>query len=298
MSKWLIAICVAVVGTALVIPDVEAARLGSKRSSGAERSAVKAPPAGTPAKPAQQQSGQTSNAAPAGQAAPAAAPQSGFAKWAPLLGGLAIGGLLGSMFGGSGFGALMGILLMVGLAIVAFMVIRALMQRGAAQQQPVQFAGGAGRETMSPPPSQVSGLDSRPQMAQTMASSAVAVPAGFDTAGFLRGAKMNFNRMQVANDGGNVDELRELTTPELFADLKRDLDARAGATQHTDVVSLEAELLEVVTEGDKHWASVRFSGMIRETPGAAAEPFQEAWNLVKPVDGSSGWLLAGIQQMD
>ena len=31
----------------------------------------------------------------------------------------------------------------------------------------------------------------------------------------------------------------------------------------------------------------------------AAEPvqFTEVWNLVKPADGSSGWLLAGIQQM-
>ena len=64
-----------------------------------------------------------------------------------------------------------------------------------------------------------------------------------------------------------------------------------------DVASLQAELLEVTTEGGKHWASVHFSGLIRETPGAQAEGFEEVWNLVKPADGSSGWLLAGIQQM-
>ena len=28
-----------------------------------------------------------------------------------------------------------------------------------------------------------------------------------------------------------------------------------------------------------------------------AAPFEEIWNLQKPADGSSGWLLAGIQQL-
>jgi predicted lipid-binding transport protein (Tim44 family) len=42
---------------------------------------------------------------------------------------------------------------------------------------------------------------------------------------------------------------------------------------------------------------VRFSGMVRETPGTQPVGFEEVWNLVKPADGSSGWLLAGIQQM-
>jgi predicted lipid-binding transport protein (Tim44 family) len=42
---------------------------------------------------------------------------------------------------------------------------------------------------------------------------------------------------------------------------------------------------------------VRFSGASREAPGAPAENFEEVWNLVKPADGSSGWLLAGIQQV-
>jgi predicted lipid-binding transport protein (Tim44 family) len=62
-------------------------------------------------------------------------------------------------------------------------------------------------------------------------------------------------------------------------------------------MALNADLLEVVTEGDKHWASIRFSGSVRETPGSLPESFEEVWNLAKPVDGSSGWLLAGIQQM-
>jgi len=89
--------------------------------------------------------------------------------------------------------------------------------------------------------------------------------------------------------------LRQVTTQEMFDALKGDAQDRS-AGQQTDVVTLNASLLELVTESDLHWASVRFSGSMREEARAVAEPFEEIWNLCKPVNGSSGWLLAGIQQ--
>ncbi len=84
---------------------------------------------------------------------------------------------------------------------------------------------------------------------------------------------------------------------DLFEELKKDVQQRGTAKQQTDVLALNADLLEVVTEGDKHWASVRFSGTVRESPGEAPTGFEEVWNLAKPVNGSQGWQLAGIQQM-
>jgi predicted lipid-binding transport protein (Tim44 family) len=125
------------------------------------------------------------------------------------------------------------------------------------------------------------------------AAGAPRIPAGFDSAGFLRAAKMNFIKLQMANDAGRIDEIREFTTPELFDELRTDIQAGS----HTDVVSLNADLLELANEKNKYWASVRFSGLMRETPGTEPVGFEEVWNLVKPADGSSGWLLAGIQQM-
>jgi len=110
---------------------------------------------------------------------------------------------------------------------------------------------------------------------------------------FLRAAKLNYLKLQAANDAGRLEEIREFATDELFEALKADL----GDRSQTEVTGLEAELLELATEGNEHWASVRFSGQVREAPGAAPEAFAEVWNLVKPADGSSGWLLAGIQQM-
>src|SRR6185503_3558590 len=122
MRKWLLLTAVLTLGGTLVATDADAGRLGGGRSMGAQRS-VTAPPA----RPAQQQ---TQQAAPA---------QKGN-RWLPILGGLALGGMLGYLFGGNG---LMGILLIAGLAILAVMVVRALMARRRQEQvmRPVQYAG-------------------------------------------------------------------------------------------------------------------------------------------------------------
>jgi predicted lipid-binding transport protein (Tim44 family) len=271
MSKWLLAVAILGLGGILAATDVDARRLGGGRNIGAQRN-VTAPPAQTPARPAQQQ------AAPAQQPATQAAPNAG-SRWLPILGGLALGGMLGYLFGGSG---MLGVLLLALLAIAAVVAVRAFMRRRAEAPQPLQYAGM--RET----------IEMSPGSAGTPAPVAkTRLPAGFDASGFLRAAKLNFLKLQTANDAGRLEDIREFTTEELYEELKRDL----GEKQQTDVIALEADLLEVASEGDRHWASVRFTGTVREAPGAAPEAFAEVWNLVKPADGSSGWLLAGIQQM-
>jgi predicted lipid-binding transport protein (Tim44 family) len=274
MRKWLFVLGIAIVGGTFVATEVDARRLGGGRNIGAQRN-VTTPPQQTPAKPAQQQQ----NAQGQQQGAQQAAPAKSGSRWMPILGGLALGGMLGYLFGGSG---LLGFLLLGLLAIAAVLGVRALMRRRAEAPRPVQFAGM--RETVS--------INSESHGSAPVAAT-TRVPAGFDARGFLRGAKMNFLRLQAANDAGRLDEIRELTTEELFEQLRKD----AGGIQHTQVEGLDAELLQVVTEGPQHWASVRFTGTVREAPGAAPESFLEVWNLVKPADGSSGWLLAGIQQM-
>ena len=83
----------------------------------------------------------------------------------------------------------------------------------------------------------------------------------------------------------------------MFAEVKLDLDARGAERTQTDVVQLDAELLNVDRRGDQYFASVRFHGLIRETAGAAAEPFVEIWNMSRSTLTQDGWLLAGIQQI-
>jgi len=272
MSKWVFMLCALVLGAFVAATDADAKRLGGGRSVGTQRN-VTTPPAATPAKPAQQQ--------------PQAAPAQQGSKWGMLgaiFGGLALGGLLAWALSGTGLST---ILLVALLAIVAFMAFRAFGRRRAEPvPENVQFAGMSGSERVS--------LPAGGAPATAVAS---AVPAGFDQATFLRAAKLNFVKLQLANDAGKLDEIREFTTGELFDELRKDVLTRPADGQATDVVSLNADLLEVATEQDSHWASVRFSGMVRETPHSAPVGFEEVWNLVKPANGSSGWLLAGIQQM-
>ena len=113
----------------------------------------------------------------------------------------------------------------------------------------------------------------------------------------MRAAKLNYIRLQAANDEGNLEDLREFLTPEMFAEIKMQIIERGKAPQKTDVQQLNAEVIEVVTEGNQYIASVRFYGLVSEEINAPAIAFDEAWNLVKPVDGSHGWSIAGIQQL-
>ena len=84
----------------------------------------------------------------------------------------------------------------------------------------------------------------------------------------------------------------------MFAEIKVDLAERGAAANQTDVVELEAEFLGIEEQGRNALASVRFHGLLRETPGTPPAPFSEVWNLVKPLSGKQGWLLAGIQQLE
>lgn len=286
MNKTVLGFLATLLCVAFIAGEAEAKRLGGARSTGTQRSITSAPPAAVPAKPAQAQ-----------QAAPAtpAQPASGFAKWAPLLGGLALGGALGWLMGANGMGGLLvGMMLVALLVFAAIFVVRMLAQKRGDVPQRMQYAGLGNETVAAPPPSQSVGFDARPVAA---AAAVTNIPDGFDVAGFLRGAKMNYMRLQIANDQGNLEELREFTSDDLFEELKKDVVGRGGSKQQTDVLALNADLLEVVTEGDKHWASVRFSGTMRESPAESPQGFEEVWNLAKPVSGAGGWQLAGIQQM-
>ena len=104
-----------------------------------------------------------------------------------------------------------------------------------------------------------------------------------------------FVRLQAVHDKGDLETLGDFVTPELFRDIAAQLEHGAGR-QQTEVVTLTADVIGVATEGNHHVVSVRFAGLIREAPQEAAAPFSEVWHLEKPVDGSSGWLVSGIQQ--
>jgi predicted lipid-binding transport protein (Tim44 family) len=190
---------------------------------------------------------------------------------------------------GHGFSGIqpMDILLILGIAAFAFFLFGAL-RRGAPRPQPMQYAGGPG-------------VAYNPPMASSQPSPSAQSndrPAWFEDEPFLREAKVHFIRLQAAYDAGDLNDIREYTTPEMFAEISMQLRERGETKQKTDVVTLDAQMVEVVTENGLAIASVRFSGLIREEEGGKAEPFNEIWHVQKSLTpANSPWLVAGIQQV-
>lgn len=285
MNKFWMALMIAILGVTMGMGSAEAKRMGGGGSFG------KSSPTFSKQAPMQQAAPAPRPAQPA---APAPAPSS---PWKGILGGALLGlglGALMSHFGmGGEFASMIGTVLMIAALAIAGMFIFRLLSRkaGTAGPQPA-YAGPMERSVTPEIGSNIAYAGSN----SVEPASATSIPEDFDTAGFLRHAKTNFIRMQAAWDKADVNDIREFTTPEMFAELKMQLTERGVSPNHTDVVSLEAELQGIETTADEHLASVRFSGMIREADNAPAEAFNEIWVLSKPVSGAGGWLLAGLQQ--
>jgi len=294
-------LAVALLAFGLAATDACAAkRFGGGGNLGKQRPAPttmkEAAPATAPAAPAQA-AGSPATAAKPAPATPPAQP-SFMSRFGGLIAGLGIGALLGSLFGGSGIAGFLAMLL---VAAIAFVAIRALMSRRASPASgPVQFAGaGAGAGPADAPAA-------RPALnigggvaaaAEAPRAAPVAIP-GFEAEPFLRVAKTSFIRLQAANDAGDLDDIRDFTTPEMFAEIAMQVRDRGDAPQKTEVVSLDARLVEAVVEGDYAIASVRFTGLVREAADANPEPFDEVWHVRQDQrDRKATWLIAGIQQV-
>jgi predicted lipid-binding transport protein (Tim44 family) len=296
MKNLFIAVFSVFIGLTVLVDDAEARRLGGGSSSGMRRDSgmmqrQATPPSAPSAAP---------RSTPGAQPAPAAGN-----RWLGPLAGLAAGLGLGALLGGGLGGGFLSTLL---LAVAVFFGVRMLMGFFRNKQAAPAYAPAgptaspsASRFEAAPQDAPVigGGLSSAPAIGGGLAAQGAtqggSIPSDFDVEGFLRQAKLNFVRLQASNDAGNMEDIREVTTPEMYAEIKLQLQERGGKTQHTDVVNLNADLLDVTTEDKRYIASVRFFGTIRED--GPAEAFDEVWHLVKPVDGSHGWTIAGIQQM-
>ena len=294
MKNFVLMAAALVLGATLTISDAEAAkRLGGGGSTGIQRQSV-APNNANQAAPTQ---APRQAAAPATAGQPAAQPKR---SWMGPLAGLAAGLGLAALASHFGFGEELANFMMIALlAVVVIAAIGFFMRKKAAAQghQGMQYAGaGAGYGQASPPPQDFTpagGSYASPAAAPVAMAS---IPADFDVEGFVRNAKVNFIRLQAANDAGNLDDIREFTAPEMFAEIKMAITERKGAAQTTDVAQLNAEVVDVTEESSRYIVSVRFTGLIGED-GQAPQPFDEIWHMTKPTDGSRGWVIAGIQQV-
>lgn len=281
---------------ALGAMDAHAKRMGGGKSMGRQSNAVTqreaAPPQqATPASTRQQAA-----------ATPAAKQPS---RWGGILGGLAAGLGLAALFHALGFGGALGSFLssalMIGLlALAAFWVFNLLRRKSATKtSSPMQYAGGPSQGYAQAPLGVETHMPAQwSPTAASQAAGAPRVPADFDRDGFLASAKQHYIRLQQAWDAADLNSLKTFTTSEMFEALSAELQQRGMAPNKTEIVTLDATLLDLEETPTEYVASVEFSGLVREETWGGASPVREAWNLVKPRDGSSGWQLAGIQQLN
>ncbi len=278
MKRFAVALTLLLTSLSLISTSAEAKRLGGGLNLGKQR---------TMSAPQKQAAPAPTQATPA-QAAGTPAKQGN--KWIGPLAGIAAGLGLAALFShfgiGEGMGTLLMILLLAGGAFLLFSLLRKK------QQPAMQYAGASTNYDVPPQPAAVTTHVS----ADTVPQHAANIPADFPVESFLRSAKMSFIRLQAANDRKDLNDIREYTTPEMFAEISMQLQERGDEAQQTDVGFVNGELLEVVTENDIAIASVRLSGQLREN-NAAPENFEEVWHVQKDLkDDNSVWLLAGIQQ--
>ena len=304
MKRTLILLLAAFAALTLTLSDLaDAGRMGGGRSFGAQRQSVTpskpAPPAAAPANSA---AAQPATPAAGTAPAPAAAP-SGASRWLGPIAGIAAGLGLAALLSHFGLSEGFGSLLLVGLVIFAGVFLVRMLMRRREIAKPLQYAGASvrpGYENQARPV-----WSDAPKVEPPVAPAAGApgfgvarkpLPQGFDAAGFASEAKRQFIRLQGSYDTADRAALSAVMTSEMYTEIGRELDER-GPHQATEIVTLDADVLDVATEGDKHWASVRFTGLVREDGEPQPKPIDEVWNLAKPVRGTSGWLLAGITQL-
>lgn len=317
MNKWLAGLAIGILAATFTLDAEAQRRLGGGMNFGKPSKTLQqrqSPP------PQQQQAAPA--AQPTATGAPAAAAARSASPWRGALMGLAAGLGLAALASWLGLGEAFAMFLLVALlALVAMVAFSMLMRRRAAAQPAFQSANaspptwqGAGGPSFNPVP--------REPVPNTMARTAATaptvgvrpgsamdelmrggrsldepwgIPAGFDQQGFLTHARGYFGRLQDAWASGNLDDLAEFSTQEMFTALTHEMRAR-GPVGRSEVVALDAKLLGIEHDAQEHLASVRFTGTMKVD--GEVESFDEVWNLTKPVDGRTGWLLAGIQQLN
>ena len=251
----------------LVVSDASAKRFGGGRSFGVQRS----------------QSSLFSSRAPQTKSF---GQQANTRKWGGVLGGalggLLLGGLLSSLFMGHGLGA--GLFSWLAIGALALFLVSFFRKR---MQPNLQSANSSAfRENSFARPME--------SFAANHGNTMSDYPNGFEPDAFLRDAKVMFIRLQAAYDQKNRQDLSAFTAPEVFGEIDMQLTERGNEPNITEVIHLNAELLDVSKQADSMMASVRFTGSIKENTDPVMQ-LDEIWHF-RQFFGRKDWVVGGIQQ--
>lgn len=210
-----------------------------------------------------------------------------------MFGGLLMGGLLGSMLFGGGFAG-PGMLDILLLAMGGFLLFKFIKSRRAATANSAPYAYAGNEDTRNSAHHGGWGH----QRFEPQTPQAPVLPHGLNEQEFLTGAKALYTRLQASWDRRDIDDIRQFTSPEVHAEITRQatLDPAQG---RTEILMVEARVLEARTAGTETVISVLFDAMLREDDAnAPAEQIREVWHIRRDENASAPqWTLEGIQQL-
>jgi len=120
-------------------------------------------------------------------------------------------------------------------------------------------------------------------------------PAGFDEAEFIEGAKVFFSRFQQASDARDFQAIRDFISDDVFAEAM----AKVGPGR-TEIMLLNARLMEMNSEGGKTTASVFYDAQLRVgEQGERTEHLRAVWEFSRDDSVDNGlWVLEAINPVD
>jgi predicted lipid-binding transport protein (Tim44 family) len=213
-------------------------------------------------------------------------------RWGGMLGGFLVGGMIGSLLFGGGHGVggfgLMDLLLLGG---GLFLLMRFLRSR-----QPAMNSAGSSPSLFSGSGQGWGQSGYQPDTQQTSPPS-LALPPGFDADEFQKGAITMFNRLQASWDKRDLDDIRQFTSQEVFAEIQNQAqeDPLPGKTE---VLLVNARVIEVRDIDGQTVVSVLYDAMLREDGNRTAKQMRELWHFSRAAGKPEAfWILEGIQQI-
>lgn len=276
--------------------DADARRFGGGRSIGRTTTVRPSAPAGVTSN--QQQFRQQQNSAMTNNAGAAAINRRGM--FGGLFGGLLAGTLLGSLLFGGGFGGV-GIFDILILGLLIYFGVKFFKNRQQknnnnqyyAQQSPFENTYTNQNQTAGQANNAASAWDNlrsdRSQQTNTYSGAGT-----FNTEEFLAGAKKLYVRMQESWDLRDIDDIKQFTSPIMHKDIEEQFKEDPNPSK-TEIILINASVLEVKQEGDYEQAAVLFDVLLKEAESAENEQVKEIWNFSRSKAKAGTWILDGIQ---
>ena len=119
----------------------------------------------------------------------------------------------------------------------------------------------------------------------------------FDEDEFLKGAKAVYARIQESWDARDLEDIREFVGDQVYENLQQ--HARRNPTpSKTDILLVEAKVLEVKRDNADLTASVLYDVLLRKKGAKANSKLKEIWHFRKDAqDKKALWKVEGIQQV-